>query len=188
MKDIPGFDKYSINSDGSICLNGINGHQLKQSEQMIKGRKTGYLYYGLLIDGKIKRIGVHRLVALTYVNNPKKLPEVNHIDGNKSNNSCLNLEWCTHQENIIHSYKVLGRVAPCGADHYLYGTKHSKEVIKAMSEAKKGYKHPKFKGYYLINGVTYDSMNAAVAATKISRSTILKMIYRKGSGVSFLPR
>ena len=55
MKAIPGFEKYQINSDGSKCFNTLTGATLKPSEQVMKGRKTGYLYYGLLIDGKIKR-------------------------------------------------------------------------------------------------------------------------------------
>ena len=46
---------------------------------------------------------VHRLVANAYIANPKHLPIVNHKDGNRSNNSKDNLEWCTHIENYIHS-------------------------------------------------------------------------------------
>ena len=48
------------------------------------------------------------MVAILYIPNPNNLPEVNHKDGNKANNTIDNLEWVTRQENIIHSSVVLG--------------------------------------------------------------------------------
>ncbi len=48
---------------------------------------------------------LHRLIALTFLPNPDNLPQVNHKDGNKFNNSLDNLEWVSASENVIHSYK-----------------------------------------------------------------------------------
>lgn len=46
---------------------------------------------------------VHRLVAQAFIPNPNNLPEVNHIDGNRQNNSINNLEWVTRNGNIAHA-------------------------------------------------------------------------------------
>lgn len=50
---------------------------------------------------------VHRLVAMAFCNGYFDKADVNHKDGNKSNNISSNLEWCTRSENQIHSIKVL---------------------------------------------------------------------------------
>ena len=62
----------------------------------------GYLSVG--IDGS--RNYVHRLVAKYFIPNPNNLPCVNHKDGNKQNNRVDNLEWCTHSENTLHSFRT----------------------------------------------------------------------------------
>lgn len=55
----------------------------------------GYLFVSLWKDNKEKKEYVHRLVAITFIPNPEKLPQVNHIDEDKQNNYVDNLEWCT---------------------------------------------------------------------------------------------
>ena len=62
----------------------------------------GYLRLGFSINGKLHRFKLHRLVAQTFIPNPDNLPQVNHKDENKTNNSVDNLEWCNNAYN--HGY------------------------------------------------------------------------------------
>jgi hypothetical protein len=64
--------------------------------------------YKLVCTRKINRKNyyIHRLVATAFIPNPNNLPEVNHIDCDRSNNRVANLEWCTHDQNIKHSARL----------------------------------------------------------------------------------
>lgn len=63
----------------------------------------GYYMVNLCINGKCKTYTLHRLLATLFIDNPNNLPFVNHIDGNKLNNSLNNLEWVTAQYNVQHA-------------------------------------------------------------------------------------
>lgn len=74
---------------------------------------NGYSSIALSKDGDARRVSVHRLVAETFIPNPGKLPQINHLDGDKQNNAVENLEWVTHDENQRHAIEVLHkRVRP----------------------------------------------------------------------------
>jgi type IV secretory pathway VirB9-like protein len=66
--------------------------------------KKGYLRVYLSIGSKKHTKRIHRLIALTFVENPDKKETVNHIDCNKLNNHVSNLEWMTNQENMRHAF------------------------------------------------------------------------------------
>lgn len=63
----------------------------------------GYMQVRLRSNGKYIPTLVHRLVATLYIDNPDKLPEVNHKDKNVANNNVTNLEWCSREGNMLHA-------------------------------------------------------------------------------------
>lgn len=78
----------------------VKGHVLNPYDN-----DRAYLRVGIQSNGKRAFKYIHRLVAQTFLPNPKSLPEINHKDNNPLNNSALNLEWCTHEENIAYREK-----------------------------------------------------------------------------------
>lgn len=70
----------------------------------------GYKMVPLSRSGKTEFRTVHRLVAIAFLENKENKPDVNHIDGNKSNNRLSNLEWVTKKENMAHARDVLQTV------------------------------------------------------------------------------
>lgn len=104
FKRIPGFGLYEASDLGRIkTYNWKN--QGREAIMKPAKDKCGYLRTMLKSDnGKLSTIKVHRIIAQTFLDNPKNLPQVNHINGIKDDNRLENLEWCSVSDNLKHSY------------------------------------------------------------------------------------
>ena len=94
------FPDYNIAPDGVITSFRQGGKiTLMKWQIMPNGYAVVYLRD---LDGNRKTCYVHRLVATAFLRNPRCLPEVNHINSNKLDNSLVNLEWVTSKQNMTH--------------------------------------------------------------------------------------
>ena len=106
-KDIEGFEKlYEVSNLGRVRSLDRFVKKNNNSTRFIKGgvlkpckNKGGYLIINLCKNGKTKTYNIHRLVALSFIENPKKLPCINHKNELKFDNRAKNLEWCDRSYN-----------------------------------------------------------------------------------------
>lgn len=102
MAQIKGYEGlYEIYENGKI-VNLQTGNELKGNIN-----SYGYRVVRLTKDKKHKDYKVHQLLAKAFLPNPNNYRCINHIDGNKLNNSLGNLEWCTHGQNTAHARATL---------------------------------------------------------------------------------
>ena len=94
MKDVVGYEGlYGVTSCGKIWS------YRRQKFLTPSDNGNGYLYINLIKNGEYKRCRIHRIVAEAYIPNPDNLPEVDHIDNDKTHNYVNNLQWLSHKDN-----------------------------------------------------------------------------------------
>ena len=107
MKELTDYPGYYITEEGNIFSKKYG--DLRERKTTISSR--GYEYVILRINGKSVSRSIARLVAQTYIENPEHLPEVDHIDRNKTNNNVVNLRWVDRRTNLLNrgTFKNKGR-------------------------------------------------------------------------------
>ena len=103
-KEIPGLPGYEISIYGDVYFKGDVSGKLRRKSGICTQHRNKLGYMTVNINGKIYY--VNRLLAITYIENPENKKEIDHIDGNPSNNSLDNLRWATHKENLNNSVSV----------------------------------------------------------------------------------
>lgn len=104
IKQIDGFSDYYVSINGDVFS--------KKKKEFRKLKATphtgGYMKLKLINDnGKRCDCYVHRLVATAFLEKKSKDVEVNHKNGDKTDNRVENLEWITRRDNIIHMFEKL---------------------------------------------------------------------------------
>lgn len=114
------FDDYQVSNLGRVkSFKGRKNGKILKSQLW----KNGYAGVHLTSNGKSKWVKVSRLVAAAFIQNKKKLPIVNHLNGVRDDDRAKNLEWCTQSQNMLHAVKMgTGGIV-------------SKESIERMREA-----------------------------------------------------
>ena len=102
---------YEVNELGEV-RNIRTKYKLK-----LQMNRNGYLEAHIYFKAKNRPLLVNRLVAKAFIPNPLNKEEVNHIDGIKINNHITNLEWCTREENMQHSWRIGLRHKMLGYDN-----------------------------------------------------------------------
>jgi len=129
---VEGYEDYEVYDGGRVYSHPKNyktshkGRFLKESTNK-KGYKSVYLSDS---NGQ-KGFFVHRLVAKAFTPNPENKPQINHIDGDKTNNHVSNLEWCTNTENMGHAKRM--------------GLRNTEAIIRATAKTGKARRSITFK-------------------------------------------
>jgi len=159
FKPIKGYEnKYSISLNGDI-LNIRKNKLLKLTQD-----SNGYLRVTLTKNKKSILFSHHRLVAENFIPNPKNKPCINHVDGNKTNNSIGNLEWVTYSENHKHAY-ANGLMNKKGQKHHF--SKLTTNDVKHIRENKENKNAKELAEIYNVSVTTiYDVKNNKIYIEK----------------------
>lgn len=133
MKPIAGYEDYAVQRDGRVYSYKNESYRVQQLD------KDGYKVVDLFSNGKRKNCKVHRLVAQAYIEIPEGATQVNHKDGDKTNNNVDNLEWCNQQHNNIHA-RDTGLNNSHGENHPLSKLSYEKAVtIRSLNKSGVSY-------------------------------------------------
>lgn len=173
-RPIKGIDGYFVSNNGDVFSNKKwrNENDFRQLKAQVK--KHGYKIISLYLRGiGLHTFLLHRLVAEAFIPNPENKPEVDHINGDRTDNRVENLRWCTREENL-NNPTTLKRYSEAhkGEKNYYYGKHMSDEVKSKISKANDHKKRPILQ---------IDAKTNEVVNTYSSRAELIRMTgFNKG--------
>lgn len=119
--EVTGYNgRYKVSTHGQVVSFAFGRTRILKGAKV---NRTNAIHVRLCMKGDEKDFSVHRLVATAFIPNPENKPQVNHIDGDRTNNRLENLEWCTGSENVRHAFRT-------GLSKPRYGESNNKTKLK----------------------------------------------------------
>lgn len=133
---VPMYETYCVSTDGKVFSRNYRNKGITQELSQTTHPEG---YKRVKVSGRKNAFQVHRMVALAFIENPNKYPQVNHINGEKGDNRVENLEWCTNSQNQKHAFDNKLHIYANGENHVnaKLSEKEVFEILKELSEVKK---------------------------------------------------
>jgi plasmid maintenance system antidote protein VapI len=144
IKPIPGFIGYGASRDGQIWTERSQwgaGPEGVYRLMKVQTTRAGYLRAQLMVDGKQKKVAVHRATLAAWVGEIPEGMQINHLNGNKADNNIGNLEVTTAAENSRHAVRT-GLRHPRQGEAVTHLVKLTRDQVGIIFDARvMGYKH-----------------------------------------------
>ena len=133
-KNVVGFEsQYKVSNYGNVL--SIKTNKIRKPQI----HKDGYFVLLFCVNYVRHTKYIHRLIAEAFIPNQDNLPEVNHLNGDKTDNRIENLEWCSHKQNIQHAHNT-GLIKNRNNQHGIVGRKIAEEIRNKYIPHKYGVK------------------------------------------------